>query len=263
MSADGAGLVSVGDRGRAGDGAAGQLDTVAQRRRHRGPATALRRAGPDRRRVPADQAAAGPPSLRLRAGHLLGHVERALLLQVLPAAPAPARRQGAAQRRAAGRHRAERGRGGHRPGLRGHLQDRVAQPPVLRGAVPGRGHRGGRDRPRHPGHGRPAGGGHGRAAVRPGRRARHRPGAARRGRRHLLLRQLPRPAQHRRRAGLRSLLRGQPAGERPVRGGHAARGPAARGRPRRGQQGHPVRRRDRPGRHRRRLGAGQRLVRRR
>ena len=77
---------------------------------------------------------------------------------------------------AAGRHRAERRRGGHRPGLRGHLQDRVAQPPVLRGAVPGRGDRGGRDRPRHPGHGRPAGGGDGLAAVRPGRRARHRAG---------------------------------------------------------------------------------------
>ena len=38
----------------------------------------------------------------------------------------------------------------------------------------------------------------GLAAVRPCGRARYPPGAARRGQRHLLLRQLPRPAQHRR-----------------------------------------------------------------
>ncbi len=49
-----------------------------------------------------------------------------------------------------------------------------------------------------------------------------------RGGRHLLLRQLPRPAQHRGRAGLRPVLRGQPAGERALRGCHAARGPAGR-----------------------------------
>ena len=53
--------------------------------------------------------------------------------------------------------------------------------PSLRGAVPGRGDRGRRHRPRHPGHGRPPGRGDGRAAVRPGRRPGHPPGAARRG----------------------------------------------------------------------------------
>ena len=55
------------------------------------------------------------------------------------------------------------------------------------------------------------------------------PGAARRGQRHLLLRELPGPAQHRRRARLRPLLRGEPAGQRALRGRDAARRPAGRG----------------------------------
>ncbi len=41
-------------------------------------------------------------------------------------------------------------------GLGGHVQDRVAQPPVLRRALPGRGDRRRRHRARHPGDGRPA-----------------------------------------------------------------------------------------------------------
>ena len=106
-------------------------------------------------------------------------------------------------------------------------------------------------------------GGDGRAAVRPGRRARHRPGAARRGRRHLLLRELPGPAQHRRGTRLRPELRGQSAGQRALRGGHAARRPAGRGGQRAGQQGDPVRVHDRARRRGRGLGAGQRDVRRR
>ena len=61
---------------------------------------------------------------------------------------------------------AERRRRGYRPGLRGHLQDRVPQSPVLRRALPGRCHRRGRHRARHPGHGCPPGRGDGRAAVR-------------------------------------------------------------------------------------------------
>ena len=95
----------------------------------------------------------------------------------------------------------------HRPGLRRHVQGRVAQPPVVRRALPGRGHRRRRHRPRHPRDGRPPGRGDGPAALRPARRRRHPPGAARdRGRRRRL-RQLPRPAQHRRRGGLRRDLR--------------------------------------------------------
>ena len=53
------------------------------------------------------------------------------------------------------------------------------------------------------------------------------------------------PAQHRRRAGLRPVLRGQPAGQRAVRRRPAARGPEAGGGHRPGQPGGPVRRPDR------------------
>jgi len=52
----------------------------------------------------------------------------------------------------------------------------------------------------------------------PGGRAGHPARAARRGRRHLVLRQLPRPAQYRRRTGLRPLLCGQSPGECALRG---------------------------------------------
>ena len=137
-------------------------------------------------------------------------------------APAPVRREGPGHGRAAGRHGRERRRGRRRPGLRRHLQDRVAQPPVLRRAVPGCGHRRRRHRARHPDHGRTAGRGDGLAAVRACRRPRHRAGAARRGGRHRRLRQLPGPAEHRRRGGLRPVLLGQPAGQRAVRRGAAA-----------------------------------------
>ena len=147
------------------------------------------------------------PTVR-RAGHVLGDVERALLVQVVQGAPAqfgelPAETPTAA----AGRHRRERRRRRHRPGLGGHLQGRVAQPPLVRRALPGCRHRRRRHRPRHPGHGRPADRGDGPAAVRPARRSRHRPGAARRGGRRRRLRQLPGAAEHRRRGGVRRVLR--------------------------------------------------------
>ena len=79
-------------------------------------------------------------------------------------------------------HRRERRRRRHRRRLGGHLQGRVAQPPVLRRALPGRGHRRRRHRPRHHGDGRPPGRGDGPAALRRGRRPRHPPRARRRGR---------------------------------------------------------------------------------
>src|SRR6266487_1136912 len=142
---------------------------------HRGPrgcdaaaSAAAHGTGPDRRRVRADQGHTRPSADRRRAGDLLGHVERALFVQVVAGAPAAVRREGAADRCAAGRHGAERRGRGHRAGLRGHLQDRVAQSSLLRGAVPGGRDRGGRDRPRHPGDGRQAGGRDGRAQVLPG-----------------------------------------------------------------------------------------------
>ena len=60
-----------------------------------------------------------------------------------------------------------------------------------------------------------------------------------------------------------AVLRRQPAGQRRVHRRAAGRGPAHRARLRRRQQGHPVRLADRAGRHRRRVGAGRRHVRRR
>ena len=75
--------------------------------------------------------------------------------------------------------------------------------PSLHRALPGRGHRRRRHRPRHPRHGCPPGRGHRPAALRRGRPPRHHARPARRRRRHRRLRQLPRPAEHRRRGRLR------------------------------------------------------------
>ena len=92
----------------------------------------------------------------------------------------------------------ERRRRGHRPGLRGHLQDRVAQPPVLRRAVQGAATGvGGIVRDILAMGARPV-------AVMdslrfgPADAPDTAPGAARGGGGHLVLRQLPGPAQHRR-----------------------------------------------------------------
>ena len=79
--------------------------------------------------------------------------------------------------------------------------------------------------------------------------------------RHLVLRQLPRPAQHRRRDGLRRGLPGQPARQRPRGRRPAPRGPQARQRERRRQQGRAVRRPHRRRRHRRSIHPRLRLVR--
>ena len=79
--------------------------------------------------------------------------------------------------------------------------------------------------------------------------------------RHLVLRQLPRPAQHRRRDRLRRGLPGQPARQRARGRRPAPRGPQARQRERRGQQGRAVRRPHRRRRHRRSIDPRLRLVR--
>ena len=65
------------------------------------------------------------------------------------------------------------------------------------------------------------------------------------------LRQLPGPAQHRWRGGLRRDVRRQPARQRALRRRAPARGPAPRQGERSGQPGGPVRREDRRRRHRR------------
>src|SRR5215469_8414942 len=65
-------------------------------RRHATALPALRRTRPDAGGVPADPRAARAAAHRPGTRAVLGDVERALLLQVLPAAPAPVRGQGAA-----------------------------------------------------------------------------------------------------------------------------------------------------------------------
>ena len=78
-----------------------------------------------------------------RARHLLGDVERALLVQVLQGASAHAADQGAVGDPGAGR---ERRRDRHRRRARGRVQDGEPQPPELHRALSGRGDR----RRRHP-----------------------------------------------------------------------------------------------------------------
>ena len=82
--------------------------------------------------------------------------------------------------------------------------------PSLHRAVPGRRDRRRRHRPRHHLHGRPPGRRDGPAALRRHRPPGHRPRRARRRRRHRRLRQLPGPAEHRRRDGLRPRYQGNP-----------------------------------------------------
>src|SRR5919107_1860387 len=116
-----------------------------------------------RRGVRADPRRAGTRAEPGRAGHVLADVVRALLLQVVQGPPAAAAHPGGAGTAGAGGER--RGGGSGRRGG-GGVQDRVPQPPVVRGAVPGGGARGRGDHPRHPGHGGAAGGQPQLAAVR-------------------------------------------------------------------------------------------------
>ncbi len=254
-------LLAVRVRGRSRDGSprhgrfAAVADTVSNAQQNPGRLPALGGARPEGRRVRPDQGDPRPPPDLVRAGDVLGDVERALLLQVLQGAPGEvrSRRQGHPARPAAGRYRRAGRRRRRRRWLGGHVQDREPQPPVLRRAVPGRSDRRRRHRPRHPRHGRPPDRRDGRAALRRPRRSRHRPRDAGDRRRRRRLRQLPRPAQHRRRGGVRPHLLRQPAGQRPVRRRAAARGHAPRVRLRHRQQGDPLRRCHRRRRHRRRV----------
>ena len=220
--------------------------------------------GPEGRRVPAHPRLAGTPPDGRGTGHVLGDVVGALLLQVLQD-PSQAVRCVAADdpaRAVAGRHRRQRGGCRHRAGLRHHLQVRVAQPPVLCGALPRRSHRGRRYCARHPRHGCPSDRSHGWPALRSAGRSRHRPCAAGHRRRCGWLRQLPGPSEHRRRGLLRPQLLRQPAGQRAVRRRHAPRRPEVRQGDRCRQQGHPLRCRYWRRRHRRGVHPGVRDVRR-
>ena len=90
-----------GADGRAGDP---RLAAVGGPRSRAGMTEPLHRAlGPDRRRVRGDRQAAGARAEPRRAGHVLGDVERALLVQVEQGAPAHAPHRGTA---GAGRDRA-------------------------------------------------------------------------------------------------------------------------------------------------------------
>ena len=87
-------------------------DTVANAAATPDHTQPYRELGLKRRRVRPHPGDPRPPSHRRRAGHVRGHVERALLLQVLQGAPAPLRRDdhaGDAGAHARG-HRRERGR---------------------------------------------------------------------------------------------------------------------------------------------------------
>ncbi len=175
-------------------------------------------------------------------------MERALLVQVLPAASAPPADRGPAGARRPGRERrGDRRRRRHR---RRH-PDREPQPPVRHRALPGRGHGRGRDPPRHLHHGCAPTGRHGSALLRaPGRR---RPATlARRGcgERDLGLRQLRRGADGGRGADLRPLLRAEPARQRALHGRAARRAPGSRHRVGPGQSRRAARLQHRARRHR-------------
>ena len=184
-----------------------------------------------------------------RARHLLGDVERALLLQVVPAlAEAPADR-GAVGDLRAGRER-RRGRPRRRHG--GDLQDREPQPSELHRALSGGGDRGGRHPARRVHHGRAAGRAAQLAALRRARAPENPPSGRRRGRRDRRLRQLRRRAHRGRRGDLPPRLQRQHPGQRHVRRPRAARPDLLRARGRPGQSGGVRRVEDRPRRHPRR-----------
>ena len=230
------------------------------RRDDRGRGASGRAAPPparaDRRRARRDPRAPGRPRTeRRRARDVQRDVERALLVQELEASAVdPADDRSRRHRRP----RRERRRDLHRGRPRGRVQDRIAQPPERGRAIPGRGDRCRRDPPRHLHDGRPPDCGTRRVALRrPGLGA-HAPPRRWRGQGRGRVRQLRRRADDRRGAGVRRVVRGQPArqrdGDRAARGtaAHAGRG-ARPGQPRRA-----VRIGDGSGRDRRGVRAGVR-----
>ena len=144
------------------------LDTVEDGpQRHPRRAAAVRRAGHEDRRVRAGPRDPRPPAHRAPSWPST----RSCGASTAPTSPPRCTCASSATKApqvggAARRHGRERRRRGHRRRLGRHLQDRVAQPPVLRRAPPGRGDRRRRHRPRHHVDGRAAGRGHGRAALR-------------------------------------------------------------------------------------------------
>ena len=156
----------------------------------------------------------GPRAQPDRARHLLGDVERALLLQILARLAAGSCRHGPAGHL---RARRERRRRRHRRRRGRDLQDGEPQPPLLHRALPGRGDR----RRRHPArrlhHGRAADRQSERAALRQPRPPEDAASRRRRRRRHRRLRQLRRRADGGRRVQFPPLLQRQHPGQRDDR----------------------------------------------
>ena len=178
------------------------------------------RARPVARRVPARAGDHGPHADHGRARHLLGDVERALLLQVLQGLAEEAADQGAVGHPGPGRE-CRRDRHRRRPGR--HLQDGEPQPPLLHRALPGRGDGRGRHHARRLHHGRAAGGQPQCAALRrSGASQDAAPGVGRR-RRHRRLWQLHGHPDGGRRDQLPCRLQRQHPGQRHDRGHRADR----------------------------------------
>ena len=165
-----------------------------------------RRAWPQTRRIRSPDAVDRARAVADGTRHLLGDVERALLLQVLENSSADAAHARPPRDPGPGR---ERRRHRHRRWLGLRVQDGEPQPPELYRAVSGRHHR----RWRHPAgrlhHGRAADRLPQRAVVRRARASQDPAPGVRRGRRHRRLRQQLRRADGRRPAALPHPLRRQ------------------------------------------------------
>ncbi len=172
-------------------------------------------ARPEAGRVPAHPRPHRPRAELHRTRHLLRHVERALLVQILeemaahPAHQRRGRHPGSGRECRRGRHRRRRLR---------RLQDGEPQPPLLHRALSGRGDRRRRHIARRLHHGRAPGRGDERAALRRAGPSQDEAPRRRRGRRRRRLRQLLRRADGRRRGRVRRALQRQHPGQR-LRGG--------------------------------------------
>ena len=191
---------------------AGTVGCEPWRRSPRSADASLHRAlGPHRRRGRGHREDPRPAAEPPRAGHVLGDVVGALLLQVVQAPPPPPAHRGAAR---AGRSGRGRRRGRRRRRHRGRLPHREPQPPQRHRALPGRGHGRRRHPPRHLQRGGPPDRADGPAALRPAVRSPQPVDRRGRGERRERLRQLGRRAHRRRRDRLRRHLPGQPARQR-------------------------------------------------
>ncbi len=215
--------------------------------------------GSDGPGVRADRRQARARAEHRRAGDVQPDVERALRVQALQEAAAPAAGRGSQARHGAG---GERRRGGRRQRHVVRVQGRVAQPPERGGALPGRGDRRRRDPARRLRRRRAADRDPRLPALRRARLAALALPARARRRRHRPLRQLDRRGDRRRRDLLRGPLRAQLPRQRDVPRPDRDGAADPLGRRRRRQPARLVRRAHRPRRHRRRVRSRERGARR-